>query len=256
MNINHISVSRSQVWDLCQLKYKFQYHLKIPSPFPEPPYFLYGKLVHKIAEEYVKNKGKKNINDIRTEVLNGDILLEENATEAPNKVLPKTYLNKLPGHIRAFMRLTNKIGTDGICEYRFHYDLDPPHKKFVHGFIDRIIQKDDQFFILDYKTTKKGPWRRNKRDIVADLQLQCYARIVMKEFGAKAENIKAALFYLEGEELLGATFTEKTLMAVEKYLLNIYNLIKNTDPDKAKGRVGRHCERCDYRSMCPLYSLT
>jgi ATP-dependent exoDNAse (exonuclease V) beta subunit len=40
---------------------------------PEPPYFAYGKLVHKAAEIYVKEKGIKNIHEIASGLLSGNI---------------------------------------------------------------------------------------------------------------------------------------------------------------------------------------
>jgi ATP-dependent helicase/DNAse subunit B len=61
MNINHISVSRVGVYFTCPAQYKYKYHLKIESPEPEPFYFVYGKIVHKIAEVYIKEKGKMSI---------------------------------------------------------------------------------------------------------------------------------------------------------------------------------------------------
>ena len=58
MKIEHLSVSRKQLWDQCNQAYKYKYHLRLASQEPEPEYFLYGKLVHKVAEEYVKNRNK------------------------------------------------------------------------------------------------------------------------------------------------------------------------------------------------------
>lgn len=259
MNIEHISVSRMQTWKECGIKYRFRYHYKTPSPEPEKPYFLYGKVIHKIAEEYVNYDANKSIKEIAKEVLGGKILLEEKVKDdpvVPIKTLPNSYLKKVNKHLNALVGLTKRIGTDGICEHKFKYDLDPPAKKHAYGFIDRLIQKGDHYFIVDYKTTKKGPWRRTERDVVHDLQLQCYARAIQKEFNVPAENIRAGLFYLEGQELIGAKFSNSTLQTVEAKLLEAYNDIQMTDPENATGWVGERCRRCEYRTLCPLYSLT
>jgi ATP-dependent exoDNAse (exonuclease V) beta subunit len=223
---------------------------------PTPDYFVYGKLVHKIIEEYTKAKGKRDINEIKKACLDGEILLEDKAETPPKEVLSQAYINKLPGHLRSFMKLCNKVGFDGQCEYDFNFDLDPPHGKYVNGFIDRLIHKGDKYIIIDYKTTKKGPWRQNKRDVVSDLQLQCYSMIVKEHFKADAANIYAALYYLEGEEFIGANFTDKTLQQCRERLLDAYNEIEMADPDKVRGRIGRHCDRCDYRSICPALGTT
>jgi ATP-dependent helicase/DNAse subunit B len=258
MNIEHISVSRSQVWGTCQQQYKFKYHLKIDPTEPTPPYFTFGKMVHRIIEEHTLARGERDINEIQKGVLWGDILLEEESEIVPGKDLPPEYLKKLPAMIKAYLKLAKRIGFDGDCEWEFKYDLDPPNSKCVKGFIDRLIQKKDKYIIIDYKTTRKGrsQWRKTKRDIIGDLQLQCYAMAVMREFNVDPSKIYAALYYLDGEEFLGAQFSEKTLLASQEKLLKIYNRIEQTDPVKVWGRTGQHCRRCDFRTICPFYSVT
>lgn len=253
MLIEHISVSRAKLFDECEQRYKYKYHLKIPSPEPEPIYFEYGKTVHKIIETHTLGRGKVQINEIIKSVLSGEVELEPGKR---CKGLPIEYKNKLPDHIKAYMRLAEKIGTDGMVEWNFKIDMDPPNNRFMLGFIDRIIQKGDEFFIFDWKTTKKGPWRETKDNIKDSLQLQTYCRVVQKEFGAEASKIRAALYFLEGAELIGATYSQKTLDAVEAKLLESHIAISSKDPDHTQGNVGWHCKRCEYRKMCPFYSLT
>lgn len=251
MNINHHSVSRKKCFDLCPQQYKFKYHLKLPSPGPEPFYFIYGTIVHKIAEIYVRDRGKTPLGEIAQDILRGKIEFEEGRKCPP---IPPDYAKKLQKHLRAIQNLTDKIGTVGEVEYEFDYDLDPPNKRTVVGFLDRLIIKGDKAFIIDYKTTKKGKWRVDKKSVAFDLQLRMYSRVVQRNFGIKAENIKAALFYLEGEELVGCCYSEASLQEVEKQLLESFVLIENADPDKVWGRVGWHCKNCDYATVCSFYS--
>jgi len=258
MNIEHISVSRSGVWTTCPQQYKFKYHLKVPPPGKQPEYFLYGKLIHKIIEEYTKTGGAGDLKKIRRECLNGDILLEDSLPEdtpPPKSQLSKSYLNKITKHLESFLKFANKCGYEGLCEWKFKHDLDPPNQKYAFGFIDHLKEKDGTYLIVDYKTTKKGRWRKTKKDAHTDLQLQCYSMAVSRKFGAPASKIYASLMYLEGCELVGATFTDETLDQVEANLLKTYNAIEQSDPDTVKGWVGNHCDRCDYADMCPFYSL-
>lgn len=253
MLIEHISVSRAKLYEECEQHYKYKYHLKIPSPEPKPDYFDYGKVVHKIIELHTLGRGKVEINSIIKSVLNKEIEIE------PGKFCPQLsvdYKNKLPIHIQSYMKLAEKIGTEGLVEWHFKIDMDPPHKRYMLGFIDRIIQKGNEFFIIDWKTTKKGPWRENKETIKECLQLQTYCRIIQKEFNADPKKIQAALYFLEGSELVGATYSEKTLDAVEAKLVEAHRTISNKDPDHTQGNVGWHCKRCEFRKMCPFYSLT
>lgn len=249
----HISVSRKQTWNECQAKYKFRYHLKLIPEGPPQPYFAYGKLVHKIAEEYVREQGQRPIEDIAHDCLHGVIEVEKGQ---PPPVLEAEYRKKLPEHLRHVKQLNDRIGFDGHLEWQFHYDLQPPDEHFITGFIDRLIIRGDKYFILDYKTTKKGFWRKNQNTIRNDLQLRCYARVVQRTFNAEPENIRAALYYLEGGDLIATKFSAESLASAEQELHDTYNEIIGTHPDDVYGRVGDQCRRCDYRKICPFYSLT
>ena len=254
MNINHISVSRKKCFDQCAQLYKYRYHLKTPAPGPEPFYFVYGNIVHKIAEVYVKEKTKRSIGDVALDVLNGKIMLKEGQVCPP---LEETYRKKLQTHLKAIQNLTSRIGSDGMIEYEFKYDLDPPHKRCVTGFIDRLIIKGEgestKAFIIEYKTTKKGKFRVNNKTVLEDLQLRCYARFVQREFNISPANIKVALCYLEGENIVAAQYNNESLERVEKELKDGFINIENSNPDLVWGKVGWHCKNCDYSKICQFY---
>ena len=252
MNIEHISVSRLQCYELCQFQYKAKYHLKLVSDVPTPFYFTFGKLVHTIIDHHTQAKGEKSISRVKSEVLSGQIDLEP-GVKAPH--LDNEHHKNLTRHLNNYMRLADKIGYDGETEWPFHYDLDPPHQRRIKGFIDRLIIKNGSACIIDYKTTKPSRWRKDHTTITKDLQLAVYAYVVMNEFGIPAKNIKTALYYLDDAKICGARFSEKTLMAVPGKLVEAYKEIQTLDPDHAKGHVGEHCRRCDWRKHCPFYSL-
>jgi CRISPR/Cas system-associated exonuclease Cas4 (RecB family) len=254
MKINHISISREGQFLQCPQSYKYKYHLGI-LPEEEAPHFFYGKIVHKIIENYTLGRGLIDINDITQSVLNGDIKLEDDSPSGRLN-LPYQYNSKLPKHLASFMKLTNQIGTDGLVEWDFEFDLDPPNKRCLVGFIDRIIRPtDEKVFILDYKTTRAGQWRKNRQTVTKDLQLQSYARVIQREWGIKAENIKAALFYLDDPvELISTGFTQETLDSVEPRLLKTYKEIESLHPDNVIGKTGDHCFRCDYQDICPFFN--
>ena len=234
MKIQHISVSRKQLWDQCEQAYKYKYHLELKSTEPEPEYFLYGKLVHKVAEEYVKNKGKIEIESFLKPYINGELLLENKRVE-----LSSDYKNKIKSHISNIKKLNDRIGFEGETEYFFKYDLEPPKEKHVTGVIDRILIKENKCFIIDYKTTKKGYWRKNPDTIRKDIQLLCYARVVQKNFGIDPENIRAALYYLDGGNLVATKFNENMLINAEQTLLKTYDDIITKNPEEVWGRVGK-----------------
>jgi RecB family exonuclease len=176
----------------------------------------------------------------------------------PGKKAPRfdpEYQNKLIRMLGYYKRLTEKIGYGGELEWKFDLDMDGHNRKMT-GFIDRMIRKDDEFFLLDYKTTKTGGWRKNERTIGQDLQLMCYCYVVMNTFKVPAKNIRAALFYLDDNKLIPTTFSEEQLLSVPEKLLARYKEIESLDPDKVHGNTGRHCHRCDYRTLCQFWKLT
>lgn len=256
MKIDHISISRESTWNECKKKYYYRYHQGILPPV-EPIYFLYGKIVHKIIEVYTLARGKRDINEIVKAVLSGDIELEEGKDGKPGKKagpLPSDYLAKLPVHLRSFMQLTKSIGTQGEVEWKFEHDLDPPNGRKLVGVIDRLLLLKDLCFIIDYKTTKVGPYRKTKATIGGDLQLQCYARMAQKHYGYKADQIRCALFFLDGCEVVDTKFSQETIDGVEKRLLEVYKSIQTADPDTTPGTVGKHCYRCDYKNICAYFN--
>jgi len=254
LTIEHMSVSRHGVWNLCHAQYKYKYHLKVISNQPEPSYFLYGKIVHRAAEEYVKRKGTTPILHCAGEVFQGKLLLEDDQQVAP-KLPPEYSKEKLISHLRPIEALHQRIGFAGETEWPFLFDIDPPHKRNVKGFIDRLmITKDGtRAFILDYKTSKKNGWRKTRANINQDLQLRTYAYVVNKEFGVAPENIRGALFYLEGAEIIDARFTKASLEAARDELLMAYKQIQNTKPGDVWGSPGNHCFRCEFSGICPFF---
>ena len=254
MLINHQSVSRKKCYEECQQAYKFRYHMKIPRPGEEPFYFTYGTIIHRIGEVYVKKKAKQSIGDISDDLFKGKIDLDDKGRKCP--ALPDDLLKRFHKNLKSLQKFTDRVGVGGEVEYKFEYDMDPPHDRKVLGFLDRLIIGDSKAFIIDYKTTKKGKskWRLTKETVGQDLQLRTYARVVQREFGIKPENIRAALFYFEGEEIVGCTYSEESLIAAEKELLHSYKMIEKADPDKVWGQVSWKCKNCDYGTICPFYA--
>lgn len=252
MHIDHLSVSRAGVIKECDQKYKYKYHLKLKSEEPEPYYFAYGTMIHKIAEEYTRAKGTRDLYDIAHDVLQGKILLDGGMKAPP---LQSNYKDRFPDHLYSIQKLMDSIGFEGHLELEFAHDLNPPNNYIFMGFMDRLIVKDDKAWVIDYKTTQVGSWRKTAANVAEDLQLRAYAVVVRAQLHIPAKNIKTALYYVDGGELVGATFSDETLDRTEKELLDTYTRIKGMDPGQVWGNPGEWCNRCDYRKICPFFSL-
>lgn len=257
MNISHISVSRKSVWDQCKLRYKYQYHLKLESLEPEPEHFNYGKIIHKIAEEYVLCKGNRSIGELTKDILDKKIPIDRNEGSDPiyAKPIGKEYKNKLHKHLAELKTKIDFFGFDGFVEYPINYDLNPPNNYFIKGYIDRIINKGDKWIILDYKTSKKSMFLKNKDTIKKDLQLRIYAKAVQREFNVDPSNIYAALLYLDAKSIVGAKFSQQLLDSAENELIQTYEQIVNTSPENVVGSYSNLCNYCDYKSICSYYKI-
>jgi len=250
MNIEHLSVSRSNCFDQCQQQYKFKYHLKVIPDRPEQIYFTYGKIVHTAAEIFVENKGERKIKEIVNQIMGGELEFE-----GSEKIymLDDDYRRKLYEHTAFIEKFTQKVGFEGEIEHEVKYDLDPPNNKIFLGYIDRLIIKKPQAIILDYKTSKDNSYRKTKSSIKYDLQLCAYALYVHEHFEIEPENIQAALVYLENPTIVNTNFTKKRLIETKDFLKKNFSQIENTDPDKVVGNVGWHCKRCDFNDKCAFY---
>lgn len=246
MKIKHISISRSGVWHECQVKYRYKYHLEVIPNKPEPPYFAYGKLVHKAAELYVKDKGASNIHKIATELLSGSI-----SDEFKNLKLSQEYKRKLPNHLSSIEKITSKVGCEGLLEHEIKLDLIPPNEKFLLGYVDRIIFNEDKTMILDYKTTKPGFYQKDNNTIKHDLQLRTYAYYVCKQFNLDPSKVFCCLYYLENKKLVCTSYTQEQMSEAIDSLKKDYTLIESIGEGNAKPNVGNHCKRCDYQDVCP-----
>jgi RecB family exonuclease len=252
MKIEHLSVSRTQLWQECQLKYKFKYHLGLKSNFPEQPWFEYGKIIHKSAELFVEAKGETPIREFTEQILNGKIALEDGSE--PKKIhLDSSYALRLGGHLRAIETITkHRLNYGGFIEWDFLFDLDQPNKKILKGFIDRLIpKKDGTYLVLDYKTTRKGPFRKDENSIKDDLQLQAYSMVVSETLNVQPQNILLALYYLDDQKLVQVRHNKETLDNCKIKLKTIYDKIADTEPERAVPTVGWGCNRCEYRDICP-----
>jgi RecB family exonuclease len=168
--------------------------------------------------------------------------------------LDQTYFKKLYAHTAFIEKFTKKVGFEGHIEYEIKYYLDPPNNKFFLGYIDRLIIKNDTAIIIDYKTSKNNKWRKNKKSIKKDLQLNAYALHVHEHFNIEPEKIQAALVYLEDPEVVSTNFSKQGLISTKEFLKTSYYAIENSPEDRVKGSIGFHCQRCDYSDQCLFYN--
>ena len=97
MKIEHISVSRKGVFDQCHKKYQYQYDLGLVSTQEEPFYFTFGKIIHKVAEEFVRSKGDVTLDEVASNVLNGSVPLGPESLSSKVTATVNVFPSKISG---------------------------------------------------------------------------------------------------------------------------------------------------------------
>ncbi len=135
------SVTELNVYRKCPLLYKYLYIDKIPQLYFETEEAQIGSVIHKVIEEYIRNKKRINIKAYFTELSK----IEGISTE---KI--KIWQKDLNNIFNLFLdeRIENIVAVE--CPFNLVLKNDI----IVKGIIDRIDITEDGYVIIDYKTGK------------------------------------------------------------------------------------------------------
>jgi hypothetical protein len=167
------SYSSLDLFKQCPHKY---YKLRIVKDIVEPPTeaIIYGKEVHKAAEDYVRD----------------------------GTPIPEKYSFIAP----VLDRLINIPGTK-LCEEKLglRYDLTPcgffDKDVWWRGVADLIILKEDTAYVLDYKTGKTAKYANTD-------QLEILSLAVFKHY-PQVKRIKAGLLFVVANDFIQASYTQE-----------------------------------------------
>jgi hypothetical protein len=153
------SFSSIKTFDTCPRKYHAEKVEKL-YPFEETEHTIYGKEVHKVAEEYIRD----------------------------GKDIPKGHLQ-----FKAALDSLNKMQGEKLCELEMALTADKKPTKFlakdvwVRGIADLIILNGEKARVVDYKTgSAKYPDKG---------QLELMALMVFEHY-PEVQSVKAALVFL------------------------------------------------------------
>lgn len=167
------SYSSISLFQQCPRKY---YHLRVVKDIvePESEAMLYGTLVHKAAEDYIKD-----------------------GVAVPEKF----------AYITPALDTLKMIPGEKLCEYKMGLtaDLKPcdffADDVWFRGVADLLVVKDDTAHIVDYKTGKSSQYADVK-------QLELMALAVFKHF-PHITKVKAGLAFLVAEDLVTASYKKE-----------------------------------------------
>lgn len=196
-----------KTFELCPKKFYFRYVKNINMPTNDD-IFEFGKNIHALASYYLKEENIDNM---------------ENALSEKEKATWE------------YLKATEYFGYELIgSEYNISVKI---NDHFYGGRLDALVKKDNQYYILDYKT---GSIPKNPK---FDFQTIIYTLAVKELF--KTTDINFIYIDLKNKENIKITFTKNIeeqylskLIEITKKIETQDNFIKKTD-----------C-KCEYSPIC------
>ncbi len=255
-----LSVSKYKTFSDCNAKYKFCYILKFPRV--EQDFQIFGKLVHKVLEEFHLQR------------LNGNTDPDNILMTSSFKIAKEEYKDKAT---HAQLEETKKICMDYLkhldnqrtlktepkvifAEKAFNFSIDG--LVLLNGYIDRVqVDPDGVLRVIDYKTSdlfdkddvvrkdysKSKKFKRYKKDI---FQLQTYAYIVF-ESNPDLNISKIRCSYMMARhnfDQITVEFTKEEALKMKDVYLEAF---KDIGEEKLfRPKTTPLCKWCDYIDHC------
>ncbi|KKQ92130.1 MAG: hypothetical protein UU16_C0002G0007 [Candidatus Woesebacteria bacterium GW2011_GWA2_40_7] len=251
--VEYLSVSQIETFQTCPLHYKLKYVYKLPTKAFASSSF--GISIHETLKKFYQ---EISLNPTTPAALRGfsERLIEiykESFLEDGylNKKHKQEFYKKGELYLQGFIKngYDPKIRTI-LLEGKFVLPLGPETSSGrslrIGGTIDRV---DDlggsRIEIIDYKTGATIP---TQKEVNKDLQLSFYALAMSNIRKIKPEDIKLSLYYLDTQEKISTTRTEKDLEKVKEEILKIRDEIENSD---FKCNNNFFCQgKCEFSMFC------
>lgn len=242
-----LSPSQAALYEQCPRRYALERRLQ--AVHVESPYLLFGSLVHEVLEEteleaLTAGAGHGNLATALTRLEKvwerypafGPPPLDEAWKQRARDLLEEMYAMWPGGDdppVALEMELNTTIG--GV--------------EWV-GRADRIDRTQDGIKIVDYKTSRNPP---PLKEVARSLQLGYYllAAADHPDLSEKGEPVAAELWFpLSSRKRKVYPFEMDNLEEVAGTLADIATGVRT---EQWETRVGKHCERCAFRDVCPAW---
>lgn len=233
-----LSASRINTYLKCSWTYYCRYVLKLPDEGNDGQ--RRGTVTHSVLEYLLKPRHHKHIEQCKVDPQKDPVIvrLTEGLAKKEGVCDPEN-LSLIYGFIRIGVR------TDFFCD---GYELLPPEDKFhivneepkyeILGYIDKSAKKECEALIVDYKTSKKKPYGKDKE---FNVQALSYALALWKKYpDMKVFRVKFLYLKFVRTPVLEYEFRVATLRGFEKYLEKIYNLLSTYNVQKACANFGKN----------------
>jgi DNA helicase-2/ATP-dependent DNA helicase PcrA len=252
LHIDYLSYSQIETFKTCPLHYKLKYIFKVPTAPSASQSF--GTSIHAALRNFYAEikDGQKPTEKL---LLN---LLEKNWVKEgfESRSHEKKFFEKGKDYLRGYLNVGyNPKVSPVLLEQPFVIPLSniyssPSNKPLkIGGRFDRVdVNPDGSIEIVDYKTGAKIP---SQKEVDDNLQLSFYAlaatKINSEPFGKKPEKVKLSLYFLDEQEKLTTTRTEKQLEKAARQIFEVREEIEKSDFACSGNML---CKNCEYSLLC------
>jgi len=250
LNINYLSYSQINTFQICPLHYKLRYIFKVPTPQTASQSF--GTSVHATLKDFYNLvlSGKRPTEKLIFECLRNSWVKEGFKT----KKHERKFYEKGKLYLAGFL----KEGFDPknlpvALEKPFTIPLKLEDKNVkplkIGGVIDRVdVFSDGSIEIIDYKTGANIP---SQKEVDKNLQLSFYGiaatEIPEELFNKKPEQIRLSLYYLDEQEKITTVRTKEDLEKAKMEIFKIRDEIEKSDFACSENYL---CRNCEYKLLC------
>lgn len=238
--VQNFSYSRIKTYEECQLRFFYQYVIKIPQEYGV--HALLGNVIHQALEVSTNEGSFAQPRELHSNYRSALLELDPEGTipsdmvDAGSEMLSH-YIDDLSPEEKA-PDYEQQVGIDVFTELKFTTYIG---KGKFNGFIDHVkILDADNVVITDYKSGKHEVAAKN---IHNDLQLGIYSLVMNEIFPDK--NVYAQLYYLRSRRKKGHLFSRDDLSIVKRELTVKVDTILQTEEFRATENP-RACYWCSY----------
>jgi DNA helicase II / ATP-dependent DNA helicase PcrA len=250
-HVDYLSYSQIDTFKTCPLHYKLRYFYKLPTPPTASQSF--GTTIHATLKEFYEEVsfGKKPSERFILSVFENN-WIKEGYTSKKHE---QDFILKGKDYLAGFLKhgFNSKI-TPVALEQPFIVPISSSvtnHRPLkIGGKIDRVdMLPDGTLEIIDYKTGATIP---SQRDVDKNLQLSFYAlaatKIPTAPFGVVPEKVKLSLYFLDTQEKISTTRTQKQLEEAEGEIFKVRDEIEKSE-FKCSGHM--FCKTgCEFSLFC------
>ena len=237
-----LSATRVKTFLTCKRKYYYKYiknitHHEIPKDIPKEHEI--GSAVH----EALKNLYTKQNSYADKQKLKNDLDYELQAQTANNE-LDKFLISLQKKKLQPFVKNEIERFNDGwevfSCEKTYECSFSGAT---LVGQIDRIDKKQNEIFVLDYKTGSYPLYNKNNFMDATDFQLEFY-HLLASQLG----DVSAVAYYdLKEIKIVPEAFLEEKLEVLKS---NINDMLAKDEFNFSICEDAKNCLFCEYKVIC------